>query len=90
MIVITDASAHSYPGKGKYSSDEILKELKKSDITTFVVSPNYNYYRNFANSTGGKHYLISEYYRFVEVINEIAEEVASSVAVKVTANGKHN
>ncbi|WP_026691852.1 Hsp70 family protein [Peribacillus kribbensis] len=80
-IVVTDASAHTSAGKGKYSADEVLKELKGAEMTTFVVSPNYNYYRNFATSTGGKHYLISEYHRFVEVINEIAEEVASLVAV---------
>jgi molecular chaperone DnaK len=81
-IVITDASAHTSSGLGKYSSSEVLRKLKNTGITTFVVSPSYSYYKEFAQQSGGSHYLINEYPRFVEVLNEIASEVASLVAVK--------
>ncbi len=77
IISITDASAHSISnGKGRFNESEIEKMLRDNNITTYVVAPNISYYKSFANNTSGKFYTISDYHRFIEVLNDIAVNIA--------------
>jgi len=78
MILITDASAHSpeTTGKGRLRYLDVKNMLIQHDIKTYVVGPDYHYYKEFSNSTGGAFFKISNYDKFVSILNEIAVNIS--------------
>jgi hypothetical protein len=79
LILITDEPAI----QREVTANFVIRELKRKEFLTFVVSPPFEYFKEMANQNGGKWYQISADTDFTDLL-EMFKNIASKVSQVVS------
>ena len=79
LILITDEPAI----QRELTTDIVIRELRRKEFLTFVVSPPYTYFKEMANQNGGKWYQISANTDFTDLL-EMFKNIATKVSQVVS------
>jgi molecular chaperone DnaK len=77
IILITDASAHGKDtsGLGKYSTKDVMQAIDDRNIIVYSITPEINYYKEFAKRNGGNYFQIQDYSKIITELQNIATAI---------------